>query len=149
MRIRFWAIRLVLGVTLGFGAAFVVEVIHLLLVVVVFGSLDNYLNRKHPREEAWLHFLCLSAMIGGALATAVASLVAVLIAPAHFTDRAVLRSWLMASTLGALAGSGLGGSTSLLHPRFASVEFAMTVILAGSILAGMASAVLLRVRVNR
>jgi hypothetical protein len=149
MRLKFWIIRVVLGIVLGWGAAFIVEVLHIGFVVLAFGSLDDYLNRKHGREEMWLQSLGMSTMFAGATATMAASFLAVLIAPTHYPDRLVVRSWAMAATLGALAGAGVGGFASLLHRRYLGVDWTMTLVLTCGVLAGIASAVFLRLRVNR
>jgi hypothetical protein len=142
---KFWFIRVILGIVLGFGAAFVVEVLHIGLVVLAFGSLDEFLQRKPQREEFWLFSLGLSTMTGGALAAMIASFLGVMLAPAHCPDRLVVRAWLMAATLGAFAGSGVGGMLSLVHPAYLSFEASMWAVIAGGVLAGVAAAITLRV----
>ena len=149
MGIKGWAIRFVLGIVLGFGAGSVVEALHLGLAVFIFGSLDGFLNHKHrPEEEIWV-LLGFNSMTAGAAATFVASWLSVLIAPVHYADRLVLRSWAMAATLGALIGAGLGGLSSLLHPRYLDLDQTVVLVLACGVLAGTSAATFLRLRVNR
>jgi hypothetical protein len=149
MGIKGWVIRVVLGFVLGFGAAFVIEALHLALAICIFGSLDGFLNRKPKREEQIWLLLGLSTMTAGATATFVASCLSVLIAPVHYADRLVLRSWAMAVILAALIGGGLGALVSFLHPRFVSIDGMMALTLTSAVVAGIGTAVFLRVRVNR
>lgn len=149
MGFTFWAKRVALSVALAFAGGAIVEAMHLLFVVTVFGGLDEFLCGKHAPEDMWLLNLGVGAFFGSMLACTVSSFLAVLIAPAHFTDRATMRSWIMAATLAALAGCGAGGFATLLYPQYLSLEWTMITVLACGGLTGLAAAVLLRLRVNR
>src|SRR2546423_14790834 len=115
MNLKHWVIRFVLGVVLGFGAAGVVMFLHIAVITVLFGGLTEYLDHKHPREEAWLHDLGLCAMTAGMYAAMVGGFFGVMLAPFEYSDRMVLRSWAMASGLAAIVGALVGAGVSLLH----------------------------------
>lgn len=149
MGIKRWIIRCVLGFGLGAAAAFVVLAMTLAFVTLVFGGLDDYLSRKHPREERWLHEFVFGVMIGAEPAAFIASFLAVMMAPVRYGDRLVIRSWIMAATLGAVAGGYAGGMITKLHPQYLEFETIPVVVLSVSVLTGIAAAIVLRLFVNR
>lgn len=148
METKRWVIRFILGCVLGAGAGFVVVVLGLAMIALIFGGVDEYLNRKHPREEDWLHGLGFCAMLGAESATVIASFLGVMLAPCRYSDRLILRSWMMAATLGGIAGGAIGGLMSSLNPKYIDFHIVPIVVLAAGILAGIGAAIVLRLRVN-
>jgi hypothetical protein len=143
---KFWLIRIGLAFALSMGAGFAVEVIYIGFVVAAFGSLDAFLYRPARQEEFRLYFLGFQSMTGGTVTAMIASILSVLLAPTHYPDRLVLRSWLMATSLGALAGCGTGAVLSLLHPDFLSLDWTFYVVLISGVLVACAAAIGLRFR---
>ena len=149
MQIKFWAIRVVLGIVLGFAAFAIVEALFLVFVMLMFGGLDEYLNRKHPREEAWLHIFGLIMMMASAPAAFGASFLGVMSAPVRYSDRLVIRSWMMSAALGAITGGCVGGPISLLHPRYLTLDLTVILVAVVGLLVGAIAAIILRTFVNR
>ena len=149
MSFKQWAIRIILGVVLGFGAGAVVYALMWGFLTLVFGGLDEYLRREHRREEAWLHILGFSVLLGAASATMIASFLAVMLAPTGCSDRFVMRSWLMAAGSALIVGGLFGGAVSLLNPEVAAMNRSFLLALATGVLTGIGAATMLRLSINR
>jgi len=144
MQFKFWAIRLVLGIVLGFGAVFVVEVLFLAMVVWHYGSLDASLSVNRKPTEADLDFLASFAMLGAVSASFFASVLSVMSAPTTFSNRFILRGWAIAACIAVISGGGIGVAVSLLHPRYINLEMVAVLTLISAGLIGAGVAILLR-----
>jgi hypothetical protein len=149
MGFKFWTIRTVLGIVLGFGAGFVVQVGYFAFLAIHHGSLDAALSAKQAPAHRQLDDLAFFATFGAGPAGFMASFVGVLMVPADYTDRMLLRSWAMAALFGILIGGALGICLGLLSPLIIAYEVSILLALALGFVAGLMAAIFLRFRTNR
>jgi hypothetical protein len=144
-----WVYRVIVGFVLGGLAAGMVELMHVGFIVVIYGGLDEFFNRKLNREEMRLNDLGLFAMIGSATGAMLGGFMGALIAPIRYENRSIIRSSMMAAAFGALGGAWFGGAVSLLYPEYLNLGWIFTLAIIIGVLAGAGGAVVLRLRVNR
>ena len=147
--IKQWVCRVIVGFVLGGLAAGMVELMHVGFIVVIYGGLDEFFNRKLNREELRLYDLGLCAMTGSATGAMLAGFMGALIAPMRYDSRSIILTSMMAAALGALGGAWFGGAVSLLYRGYLSLGWIFTLAIIIGVLAGAGGALVLRLRVNR
>jgi hypothetical protein len=146
--VKHWVYRLVAGLLLSYIA--VCALIGIGVALYFLWQVDlNKPRTRIPREQATLILIGLCGAVGAEAGAFTGCWLGALLVPFGHTLRSVARRSFVTAALGTLAGGWVGATAGLLHPQFLDYGHAAVLAAIAGGLAGIAAAIVLRLRVLR